>query len=229
MKKLIIITSIMLAAVSCDIIGESSSQRDSRMKDESIWLARSYIVLPASYTDFLLLVDDYLQAPEGQKDSSIYSDVRNALFKGDGESWLVEGFGILDTRGESLHEPGTVWKLDFKDSYYQIDIEGFSFECVAEDLWSVVASDDNVTAVKYGDEGVLTVATFGERKTSDGYDCSFRTEGEFKVILDKEERHRCEWIKGKFVHSVGRGNDVLETCEAEYQGNEYPAVFKLVK
>lgn len=229
MKKLIIIASIILAAVSCDIIGEGSNQRDSRMKDESVWLVRSYLVLPAYYVDFMLLVDDYMQAPEGQKDSSIYSKVRDALFKGDGESWLVEDFGILDTRGKSLHEPGTVWKLDFTDNYYGIDLEGFYFECVSEDLWSVVASDDNVTAVSRGDEGVLTLATFGERKTPDGYDCSFRTEGEFQIILDKEDSRRCLSVKGKFVHSVGRGNDVLETCEAAYQGNEYPAVFNLWK
>ena len=106
--------------------------------------------------------------------------------------------------------------------------DGWSFECVSDDLWSAVASDENVTAFQFDGDETFLVSTFGDRKTPDGYDCSFKTEGEFKMVLkyvDEEERW---WISGRFFHSVGRGSNVYESCEAVYSGYSNPS-FNLVK
>lgn len=240
MKKLISAIAIILAAVSCDMLGEGSNQRDSRMKEESTALVFNYLLSPAYTLDYLLLVDRYLLASEEEKDSEVFADIRKILFKGDDGSILLKGFGIIETGGGSLHEPGVTWKLDFKDGdrlippysyyYYARDIDSWSFECVSEDLWSAVASDENVTAINLGEEGACTIAAFGERKTADGYDCSFKTEGEFTVVNIQEIRDFDKVsIRGKFFHSVGRGNSVIESCEAIYKGSNKPTEFNLMK
>ena len=240
MKKLISAIAIILAAVSCDMLGEGSNQRDSRMKEESTALVFNYLLSPAYTLDYLLLVDRYLLASEEEKDSEVFKDIREALYKGDGGSLLVKGLGILETEGKSLREPGAAWKLDFKDGdrlippysyyYYARDIDSWSFEYVSEDLWSAVASDENVTAINLGEEGECILAAFGERKTEDGYDCSFKTEGEFTVVNVQEMRDFDKVsIRGKFVHSVGRGSTVIEACEAIYKGSNKPAEFNLMK
>ena len=125
-----------------------------------------------------------------------------------------DGYGYYGYYSSSfLHAPG---------------LDGWSFECVSDDLWSAVASDENVTAFQFDGDETFLVSTFGERKTPDGYDCSFKTEGEFKLVLkyvDEEERW---WISGRFFHSVGRGSNVYESCEAVYSGYSNPS-FNLVK
>lgn len=239
MRKLIIIVSVLFVAVSCDIIGEGANHRDSRMKDESVGLVSAYLLSPAVMLDYLLLADRFIQAPEEEKDSSLYDRVRQTLYKGDGDTWLIENLGTLDTGGGSLHEPGVIWKVEFKDGYgyygyysssflHAPGLDGWSFECVSDNLWSAVASDENVTAFQFDGDETFLVSTFGERKTPDGYDCSFKTEGEFKLVLkyvDEEERW---WISGRFFHSVGRGSNVYDSCEAVYSGYSNPS-FNLVK
>lgn len=238
MKKLISAIAIILAAVSCDMLGEGSNQRESRMKEESSALLWNYLISPAYTLDYLLLVDRYLLATEEEKDSEVYKDIRESLYRGDGGSLLIKGFGILETGGKSLREPGSAWKLDVKDGngfmpyyyFYARDIESWSYEYVSEDLWRAVASDENVTAINLGEEGECILAAFGERKTADGYDCSFKTEGEFTVANIQEARDFDKVsIRGKFVHTVGRGSTVLETCEAVYNGGFGTVDFKLIK
>lgn len=236
MRKLILLFCVLSAAVSCDFIGEGANQRDSRMKDESVGLVNAYLLSPAYALDYLLLADRFMQAPEGEKDSSLYDRVRQTLYKGDGDSWLIEDLGTLDTGGGSLHEPGVIWMVDFKNGYgyyhspfyHAPDVHGWSFECVSDDLWSAVASDENVTALQFDGEETFIVSAFGERKTPDGYDCSFKTEGEFKLVMKYIDEEKQRWISGRFFHSVGRGSNVYESCEAVYSGYGSPG-FNLVK
>ena len=238
MKKLILAIALSLAVVSCDMLSEGSNGRDNRMKEESSALVCNYLLSPAYTLDYLLLVDRYLLASEEEKDSEVFKDIREALYRGDGGTLLVKGLGKLETDGKSLREPGSAWKLDFKDGngllsyyfFYARDIDSWSFECVSEDLWRAVASDENVTAINFGEDGACTLAAFGERKTEDGYDCSFKTEGEFTVVNVQEMRDFDKVsIRGKFVHSVGRGSTVIEACEAIYKGSNKPTEFNLMK
>lgn len=238
MKKLILFLTLSLAVVSCNMLLEESNGRDNRMKEESSALVWNYLITPAYTLDYLLLVDRYLLASDEEKESDVFKDIREALYRGDDGSLLLKGLGILDTGGRSLREIGTTWKLEYKDGYgfmpyyyyYAKDIEGWSFEYVSDDLWRAVASDENVTAINLGDEGECTLAAFGERKTADGYDCSFKTEGEFTVANIQEAlASDLVGIRGKFVHTVGRGSTVLETCEAVYNGGFGTVDFKLIK
>lgn len=236
MKKLILFLALSLTLVSCNMLYEDSNGRDNRMKEESTGLVWSYLLSPAYTLDYLLLADRFMQAPEEEKDSSLYDRVRQTLYKGDGDSWLIEDLGTLDTGGGSLHEPGVIWMVEFKNGYgyyyspfyHAPDVHGWSFECVSDDLWSAVASDENVTALQFDGEETFIVSAFGERKTPDGYDCSFKTEGEFKLVLRYLDEEQRQWVSGRFFHSVGRGSKVYESCEAVYSGYGNPG-FNLVK
>ena len=238
MKKLILAIALSLAVVSCDMLSEGSNGRDNRMKEESVGLVWNYLVSPAYTLKYLLLVDRYLLASEEEKDSEVYKDVREALYKGDGGSFLIKGLGVLETGGGSLHEHGVKWIIEYRNNYYLFpeyylftqDITGWSFECVSDDLWSAVATDENVTALNFDSEGNCTVSAFGERKTADGYDCSFKTEGEFRVVNIGYDRNFDKvGISGKFFHSVGRGSSVIESCEAVFKGGSNPTEFNLQK
>jgi len=226
---------LALLVVSCDILGSGSNQRDARMKEESGGLVWSYLINPTTLLHYLLLTDQYFEASEEERSEERFDEIRKNLYKGDDGTWLFEQMGVLDTHGTSLRTPGTKWSLSFTDKYYypygayffySADLEGWTFECVSDSLYSAVASTGTATAIQVDGEGFYTVATFGDTKTADGYDCSFRTEGEFKLGNLEMGFGEDFMIKGKFFHSVGRGSTVLESCQAVYSGSR-DAEYKL--
>lgn len=213
---------------------------DNYYKSESGMLVQQYAVSPVLLLEKMLFIDRYIQASGEERKSEAFEKLRKSLYAGDGGSWVVDGFGSLDTGGKPLTEPGAVWKVkgfgtsDY-DSYYQAlyyasmhsdgSYQGreVKVECsTAEGIWTVTDEDGNTTIIDAGNgDKSCTVSVNGRRKSSDGYDLAFKTVGKFEVKLEKvvngKETDYRPKVSGQFFHSLSRDGKVLDNCEVNYK------------
>jgi len=228
MKRLIASILLGLSLVSCDILNrEGDNYSRNYIIGESKALVHQYVEYPSIALRYLLMADDFICAPEEERDSVIYTFMRNNLYEGFDYNYKISDMGSFKTYGTSLRSKGAVWKAEFPFvgygmySYQYRNSDIITVECLEDSgPWTVTIEKGMSTTFAQTEESCFVVQTSGELKSRDGYDIEFHTEDGFTVMRSDDFSSSIVY-KGTFVHTVGKDGKILDTCRAVYKGSEY--------
>ncbi len=120
MKRIILLALTLLAATSCVLDSyENKSNRNGRnLKNYADNIFGSFVEVPVNDLIFMLVLDEFLQLPEEEKNAPEWEVFRSRLEQNSATKITVPSKGIaIDTKGTGIKTPGSYWLIEITDVY----------------------------------------------------------------------------------------------------------------
>lgn len=222
---------VVFLAVSCRVYKGDNHADSYILEETSENLFGSYVSAPVIFVDWMQDFDGYLF---GENASCNGFAGGNVVQTGE-NAYHIDGFGLVDTGGKSLDEPGAVWSLT-AESYARwtgsSSLQCFgtandeplslTVTCGAENAWELSVSSQSgradLAVTKHDYEiGNGTYEARGDGSFDDGdYSVVFSIGPEGLTMVRDDNGVMYGSFKVEFMN----GEQTLDTCVMSFYGNE---------
>lgn len=222
---------VVFLAVSCRVYKGDNHADSYILEETSENLFAGYVSAPVIFVDWMQDFNGYLFGENGSG-----NDIAGVNVVQTGEhAYHIDGFGLVDTGGKSLDEPGAVWSITAEPyarwtGFSSLRCSGTANDeplavtvtCGSENMWELSASSQSghagLTVTKHDYEiGNGTYEARGDGSFDDGdYSAVFSIGPEGLTIV----RDDAGVMYGSFKVEFMSGEQKLDTCVMSFYGNE---------
>ena len=222
---------VVFLAVSCRVYKGDNHADSYILEETSQNLFAGYVSAPVIFVDWMQDFNGYLFGENGS-----WNDIAGVNVVQTGEhAYHIDGFGLVDTGGKSLDDPGSVWSITAESyarwtGFSSLQCSGTANDeplavtvtCGSENMWELSASSQSghadLTVTKHDYEiGNGTYEARGDGSFDDGdYSAVFSIGPEGLTIV----RDDAGVMYGSFKVEFMRGEQKLDTCVMSFYGNE---------